>query len=144
MQLEKVAQVLIKGPILISKASLCFTIPLIIKIYSSSIKVQGLLDSSISACFMDKDVIIRHKLSLVTKKQPILVDVIDGRPLVLGDVTHETTLLDVIGHHNIIALNIIKSLSNLVVLGLSWLDKYNLAIDWKIDLSAKYCFNKKI
>jgi hypothetical protein len=80
-----------------------------------------------------KNFIDCHKLLLVTKKHPILVEVIDGRPLVSGEVTHETTLLDIVieEHHSIIAFNIIKSPSNLVVLGFSWFDKYNPTIDWK-------------
>jgi hypothetical protein len=133
VQLEKVAQSLIKGPILTSEASPCFTIPLVVKMDSNSIKVHALLDSRTYTCFMDKGFVNRHKLPLVTKKHPILVEVIDGRPLVLGDVTHETTLLDIVieGHHSIIAFNIIKPLSNPVVLGLSWFDKYNPAINWK-------------
>jgi hypothetical protein len=53
---------------------------------SSSIKVYALLDSGASACFMDKDFVERHKLPLVAKKHPIPVEVIDGRPLVSGDL----------------------------------------------------------
>jgi hypothetical protein len=131
MQLEKVAQSLIKGPILTSEASPCFTIPLIVIMDSSNIKIHVFLGSEASAYFMDKDFVDRHKLPLVTKKHPIPVEVIDGRPLVSRDVIHKTTLLDIVieGHHSIIAFNIIKSLSNPIVLGLSWLNKYNPAID---------------
>jgi hypothetical protein len=63
---------------------------------STSIKVHALLDSGASACFMDKDFIDCHKLSLVTKKHPIPVEVIDGRPVVSRDVIHETIPLDVV------------------------------------------------
>jgi hypothetical protein len=51
----------------------------------------------------------------------------------LRDDTHETTPLDIIleGDHSIIAFNAIKLFSNPIVLGHFWLDKYNLAIDWK-------------
>jgi hypothetical protein len=67
MQLEKVAQSLIKGPILTSEASPCFTVPIIVKLDSSSIKVHALLDSGASACFMEKNFVDRHKLSLVIR-----------------------------------------------------------------------------
>jgi hypothetical protein len=66
MQLEKVVLSLIKGPILTFEVSLCFIVPLIVKMDSSSIKVHALLDSGASACFMDKD----------------FIEVINGRPLV--------------------------------------------------------------
>jgi hypothetical protein len=114
VRLEKVAQSLIKGPILTSEASLYFIVLLIVKMDSSNIKVHALLDSGTSACFMDKDFVDRHKLSLVTKKHPIPIEDIDGRLLVWRDVTHETTPLHVVieGHHSIIAFYIIKSPSN--------------------------------
>jgi hypothetical protein len=120
VRLEKVAQSLIKCSIFTSEASLCFTIPLIVKMDSSIIKVHVLLDSGASIRFMNKDFIDRHRLPLVTKKHPIPVEVIDGRPLVSWDVTHESTPLDVVieKYHSIIAFNIIKSPSNQVVLGL--------------------------
>jgi hypothetical protein len=92
-----------------------------------------LLDSGTFACFIDKDFVDHHKLPLVNKKHPIYVEIIDDRPLVSRDVTHETTLLDIIleSHYSIIAFNVIKLTSNPLVLGLSWLYEYILAIDWK-------------
>ena len=88
---------------------------------TNSIKVHALLDSRAFACFMDKDFVDCHKLLLVTKKHPILVEVIDERLLVSGAVTYETIPLDIVieGYHSIIAFNVIKSPSNPVVLGLS-------------------------
>ena len=121
------------GPILSSESSICFTIPLGVKFDDHSIKVSALLDSGASACFIDKDFADRHKLPLVTKKWPISVEVIDGRPLVLGDVTQETKALDIYidQHRSTVVFNVIKSPSNPVISGLSWLDRYNPDIDWK-------------
>jgi hypothetical protein len=67
VRLEKVAESLSKGPILTSEASPCFTVPLIVKMDSSSIKVHALLDFGASACFMDKDFIDCHRIPLVIK-----------------------------------------------------------------------------
>ena len=133
MRPEKVALSLIKDPIFTFEASPCFIIPLIVKIDSISIKIHALLDTGTFPCFISKDFSNRHNLPLVTKKHPIPIEVIDGRPLVSGDVIHETIPLDIIleGHHSIIAFNVIKSSSNPIVLGLSWLNKYNPTIDWK-------------
>jgi hypothetical protein len=79
------------------------------------------LDFDVFACFIDKDFADCHKLSLITKKHPILIKVIDGRPLISRNVAHDSTLLDIVlkGYHSIIAFNVIKTPSNLVVLGLS-------------------------
>jgi hypothetical protein len=70
---------------------------------------------------INKDFANHHKLPFITKKHSILVEVIDKRPLVSGDVIHETTPLDIIleGYHSIIAFYVIKSLLNPVVIGLS-------------------------
>ena len=110
------------GPILSSEPSTCFTIPLRVKFDDHSIKVSALLDSGASACFIDKDFAERHKLSLVTKKYLVSVEVIDDRPLISGDVTQETKALDIYidQHRSTVVFNVIKSLSNPVILGLSW------------------------
>jgi len=51
-----------------------------------------------------------------------------------GDVTDETTPLKVSfdGHSSLIVYNIIKTLSNPIILGFYWLEKYNPFIDWKL------------
>jgi hypothetical protein len=69
-------------------------------------------DFGVSACSIDKDFADCHKLPFV--KHLIPVEVIDGRPLVSGDVIYETTLLDIIveGYNSNIAKNVIKSPSN--------------------------------
>ncbi len=120
------------GPILTSEASPCFLVPLLLKFDSHSIRTKALLDSGASACFMDKDFAKKHSLPLVAKKTPVHVEVIDGRPLISGDVTEETKPLDafVENHQSTIIFNVIQSPSNPVVLGLSWLDRYNPSIDW--------------
>ena len=83
------------GPILSSEPSTCFTIPFRVKFDDHSIKVSALLDSRASACFIDKDFVECHKLPLVTKKCPVSAEIIDGKPLVSGDVTQETKALDI-------------------------------------------------
>ncbi len=121
------------GPILSSEPSRCFNIPLKIDFHPHSIKIKALLDSGASACFIDKNLVKRHNLPIVLKKSPVAVEVIDSRPLISGDVTHETKPLDIIleGHRSTIVFNIISSPSNPLVLGLSWLEMINPDIDWK-------------
>jgi hypothetical protein len=121
------------GPILSSEPSRCFNIPLIIDFPSHSIKIKALFDSEASACFIDRDLVKRHNLPIVPKKYPVAVEVIDGRPLISEDVTHETKSLNIIleGHQSTVVFNIISSPSNPLVLSLSWLEMVNLDIDWK-------------
>ncbi len=121
------------GPILSYEPSRCFNIPLKIDFHPHNIIVKALLDSEAFACFIDKNLVKRHNLPIVLKKSPVAVEVIDGRPLISGDVIHETKPLDIIleGHRSTIVFNIISSPSNLLVLGLSWLEMINPDIDWK-------------
>jgi hypothetical protein len=62
------------------------------------------------------------------------VEVIDGWPLSSRDVIHKTIPLEVkFGNHcSSIIFNIIKTLSAVVILKLSRLERYNLQIDWKL------------
>lgn len=119
------------GPILSFEASSCFNIPLTIKSNSRSIKVSALLDFGASACFINKDFAERHKLPLVIKKIPVFVKVIDSRPLISDDVVQETNplLISIETHQSNIVFNIIKSPLSPVILGLSWLDRFNPDID---------------
>jgi len=121
------------GPILSSKPPRCFNIPLKIDFHPHNIKVKALLDSRASACFIDKNLVKPHNLPTIAKKYPVIVEVIDSRPLISGDVTHKTKPLDIIleGRRSTIVFNIISSPSNPLVLGFSWLEMINPNIDWK-------------
>ena len=98
------------------------------------LKTTALLDSGASACFLDEEFVKSHKFPLVQKSQPVHVEVIDGRLLSSGSVTHETMPLEVTfeGHSSQIIFNVIRTPSNPVILGLSWLEKYNPSVDWKL------------
>ena len=79
-------------PTLFSKASPCFVIPLTIKSNVHSVRVSALLDYGALACFIDKDFTEHHKLPLVTKKISVPVEIIDGRPLISGNVVKKPVL----------------------------------------------------
>jgi hypothetical protein len=121
------------SPILSSKPSCCFNVSLKIDFHPHDIKVKALLDSRASTSFIDKNLVKRHNLPIIPKKYPVIVEVIDGRPLISGNATHETKPLDIIleGHRSTIVFNIISSPFNPLVLGLFWLEMINPDIDWK-------------
>jgi len=123
----------LSGPTLFSEPSRCFNIPFKINFHPHSIKVKALLDSRASACFINKNLVKRHNLPIVPKKYHVTVHVIEDRPLISGDVTHESKPLDIIleGHRSTIVFNIISSPSNPLVLSFSWLEMINPDIDWK-------------
>jgi hypothetical protein len=133
VRLANVVQLTNEGPTLTSKGSRCFIIPLTIHIDFNSVKVHTLLDSGTFACFIDKSFAKRHRFPLVLKKYPVLVEVIDGRPLASEDIIGETIPLEIVLniYRSKVVFNVIKSPSNPIVLGLSWLEEYNPDINWK-------------
>jgi hypothetical protein len=72
---------------------------------------------------MHKELVQQYKLVLVEKNTLVPIEVIDGRSLSLGLVTHETKPLNVtIGSHTSkVVFNVISSPRNLVIIGLFWL-----------------------
>ena len=114
-----------------AQPALCFTIPL--SFGPQKLKTLGLLDSGALACFLDEEFAKRHKIRLVQKSKPIHVEVIDGRPLISGSITYESEPVEVIfkNHNSYVVFNIIRTPSNPVILGLSWLETHNPSIDWK-------------
>lgn len=120
------------GPFLSAQPSDCFMLPLHLGI--QELQADALLDSGASACFIDEEFTKLHNIPLVKKPKPVHVEVIDGRPLSSGNVIHETKPLKVRleNHESNIVFNVIKTPSCPVILGLSWLARYNPLIDWKL------------
>lgn len=120
------------GSTLSSQPASCFTIPL--SFGPQKAKTLALLDSGASACFLDEEFARRHNVPLVLKLKPVYVEVIDGRPLLSGNVTHESKPVEIAfeNHSSFVTFNIIRTPSNPVVLGLSWLEKHNPTIDWRL------------
>lgn len=120
------------GSTLSAQPASCFTIPL--SFGPQKTKVLALLDSGASACFVDEEFAKRHKIPLALKSKPVHVEVIDGRPLLSGSVTHESEPIEVTfkDHSSYVVFNIIRTPSNPVILGLSWLEHHNPSIDWKL------------
>ena len=75
---------------------------------------------------------IVSQTSFSLKKIPNFVEVIDDRSLASGDVIYEIQPFDIYihGYCSTVIFNVIQSLSNPVILGLSWLDRYNPQVDW--------------
>jgi len=70
---------------------------------------------------------------LVEKTTQVVVKVITGRSLSSRPIMHETKALMVTikSHNNKVVFNVISSLTNLIIIGLSWLILHNPQVDWK-------------
>ncbi len=117
------------GPNLSLDPTPCFLVPMIVKCSKLvTMEAQTLFDCGTSTCFMDKELVRQYKLIIMEKNTLMSIEVIDGQSFSSGQVTHETKPLNVtIGSHtNKVIFNVISSLKNLFIIGLSWFVLHNL------------------
>jgi hypothetical protein len=95
--------------------------------------VSALVDSGATSSFIDQTFVAQHNIPVVKKSTPVPVEVIDGRTITSGAITHETTPLELcIGKHTEkIILNIISTPHHPIIIGLLWLEAHNPIIDWR-------------
>ncbi len=79
-----------------------------------------LVDSGATSSFIDQTFVAQHNIPVVKKSTLVPVEVIDGRTIASGAITHETTPLELyIGKHTEkIVLNIISTPHHPIILGL--------------------------
>lgn len=84
---------------------------------------HALLDCGATGyAFMDEEFAQKYKFPLFKLKTPRTLEVIDGRPIASGIITHITKVpLDINGHREDAPMFITKLGHYLVVLGLPWL-----------------------
>ncbi len=111
-------------------------------------QVSALVDSGATSSFIDQTFVAQHNIPVVKKSTLVLVEVIDGRTITFGAITHETTPLELcIGKHmEKIVLNIISTPHHPIILGLPWLEAHNPIIDWRsrtLTFSAQRCTSQE-
>ena len=75
-----------------------------------------------------------HNLPLHALKEPRRLEVIDGRPIDSGDITHTVRIgLDINGHFETVESFVTQLGHYPLVLGIPWLRHHNLVIDWAND-----------
>ncbi len=65
----------------------------IIRIPEDIPQVSALVNSSATSSFIDQTFVIQHNIHVIKKSTPIPVEVIDGRTIASGAITHKTTPL---------------------------------------------------
>jgi hypothetical protein len=83
-------------------------------------QMSALVDSGATSSSIDQTFVTQHNIPVVKKFTPVPVEVIDGRTIASGAITHKTTPLEFrIGKHTEkIVLNIISTPHHLIILGL--------------------------
>jgi hypothetical protein len=105
----------------------------IIRIPEDIPQVSALVDFGTTSSFIDQTFVTQHNIPVVKKSTPVSIEVIDGRTIASGAITHETTPLELcIGKHTEkIVLNIISTPHHPIILGIPWLEAHNPIIDWR-------------
>jgi hypothetical protein len=103
-----------------------------------------MVDSGATQCFIHKSLVDKFDIPVTTLRQPIALDVADGRPIKSGAITHKTSLvsMSVRSHHEKIDLFVTNIGQHSLILGTSWLKKHNPGIDWTnrtIDFRSGFC-----
>jgi hypothetical protein len=111
-------------------------------------QVSTLVDSGATSSFIDQTFLAQHNIPVVKKSTPIPVEVIDGRTIASGAITHETTPLElcISKHTEKIVLNIISTPHHPIILGLPWLEAHNPIIDWRfktLTFNAQRCTSQE-
>jgi hypothetical protein len=63
----------------------------IIRIPEDIAQVSALVDFGATSSFIDQTFVAQHNILVVKKSTPVPVEVIDGRTIASGAITHETT-----------------------------------------------------
>jgi hypothetical protein len=120
----------------------------IIRIPKDIPQVLALVDFGATSSFIDQTFVAQHNIPMVKKSTPVPVEVIDGRTIASGAITHKTTPLELCidKHTENIVLNIISTPHHPIILGLPWLGVHNPIIDWRsrtLTFSAQQCTSQE-
>ena len=111
---------------------------------SSVVSSYARIDNSVTGfAFMDEDFARRHLFLQIPLKQPRTLEVIDGRPIASGMLTHLVRAKLQIRHHVEDAFFFVTRLGHyLLVLGIPWLRHHDVNILFilnKLTFGSKWC-----
>ena len=111
---------------------------------SSLISTHALVDCGVTGfTFIDEEFAHDHNFPLFKLKKPRCLEVIDGRPIESGLITHMTKLkMTIAGHQERIPLFVTKLHYYSIVLGLPWLRFHDVNIRFSkntVTFDSDYC-----
>ena len=103
-----------------------------------------MIDSGATNSFLNQTFLDTTRIPKVQKDIPLEIQVIDGRPISSGAITHHTAPVKLLisGHEETISLDITSLGHYPVILGLPWLSQHNPHVDWtrqSIVFSSQHC-----
>jgi len=119
-------------------------IPIKLQFRSLTITIYALIDSGATSTFIDADLVRKHQIPLHELSLPLVLEVVDGRQISSGNITHETTSMQLLigQHRESITFNVTRLGHYPVILGISWLKLHDPHIVWskhKMTFSSDYC-----
>ncbi len=92
-----------------------------------------IIDSGVSGNFISKALVRLVGLLTRRKKDPYDLRMADGSTLLTGSVDEETTSLPFViqRYYKEMSFDIIGIATYYIILGMPWLEKHNLAINWR-------------
>src|SRR5258706_1172598 len=115
----------------------------------SVVSTHSLIDCGASGfSFVDEEFARQHSLPLTPLSKPRSLEVIDGRPIESGDITHTTTVTFTIGEHREQLPMFVTKLGHYpIVLGIPWLRHHDVAIRFASNLvtfGSPFCLDNSI
>ena len=107
------------------------------------INTHALIDTGATGyAFMDKDFVSTHNIPTLELKKQRTIELIDGRTISSGKVTHLAHSTLKIKSHTELAPFLITKLQYPLVLGISWLQRHDVTLGFKkhtISFKSKFC-----
>jgi len=96
------------------------------------ILVKALLDNGAMEMFMDRKFVAKHSFRLLKLERPLLVRNVDRMSNSRGSITHEVEVnVYYKNYMERMKMNVCDLGKTSVILGIPWLQAYNLEINWK-------------
>ena len=108
------------------------------------IQTHALIDCGATGyAFIDEEFACQHQIPRFPLKKLGIVEVIDGRPIASGDITHlAKAALSIQNHHDNLPMFITALGHYLIVLGVPWLCQHDVGLRFALDLitfGSQYC-----
>jgi hypothetical protein len=115
-----------------------------LSVNGQTIATHALIDSGATGiAFIDKNFARHHQLPLVPLPNPRSLEVIDGRPISSGDITHTTTVNLWINKHQEELPMFVTQLGHYpIVLSIPWMDFHDINIRFRsrtVTFGSQYC-----
>src|SRR5271170_5622704 len=119
-------------------------LPITIRYSGAPISTFALVDSGASSSFIDITFAQSNSISLRLKATPRDLEVVDGRPISSGAITHETipVQLEIGSHAEDIQFDVTSLGHYPVILGMPWLTLHDPVISWsqrRVVFGSDYC-----